>query len=112
MSRIKGNHILENGKCMCRVERYSPTLFIFEMSHHSMSDEYLRIINLNIETVHWKCLSDYNRAGKKREKDGDHVEELVDVSSEHQEMQDCSLLSFHQSREMGFGMLSWLPLDP
>ena len=43
---------------------------------------------------------------------GDHVEELVDESSGHQEMQDCSLLSFHQSREMGFDMLSWLPLDP
>ena len=43
---------------------------------------------------------------------GDHVEELVDASSGHQEMQDCSSLSFRQSREMGFDMLSWLPLDP
>lgn len=42
----------------------------------------------------------------------DHVEELVDESSGHQEMPDCSLLSFRQSREMGFDMLSWLPLDP
>lgn len=53
------------------------------------------------------------KKGKKEmRKMGDHVEELVDESSGHQEMQDCSLLSFHQSREMGFDMLSWLPLDP
>lgn len=67
-----------------------------------MSDSLMRFTEIS--------LTQEKRGGN--EEDGDHVEELADESSVHQEMQDCSLLSSHQSPEMGFDMLSRPPLDP